>query len=192
MNIKAIGIASEETEYRVLKDQNTVSQGWPDTKDLSFLFQTVEKVSDYLDYFGYVQDKKLRNFANNFFEIQTGDIILACEGQTIKGICEIPEDFVYFYNPDNPHYPNSLFPVLWVDWGDFCNDETISKAGGQFGPIGIINSGKANIRNYIEANWESYKKEKNISIQPQSCSEKLQKLKKELPEKQKLLNSATL
>ena len=66
MNIKAIGIASEETEYRVLKDQNTVSQGWPDTKDLSFLFQTVEKVSDYLDYFGYVQDKKLRNFANNW------------------------------------------------------------------------------------------------------------------------------
>lgn len=186
MNIKAIGIASEETEYRVLKEQHTVSQGWPDTKDLSFLFQTVEKVSDYLDYFGYVQDKKLRNFANNFFEIQTGDIILACEGQTIKGICEIPEDFVYFYNPDNPHYPNSLFPVLWVDWDDFCNDETISKAGGQFGPIGIINSGKANIRNYIEANWESYKKEKNISIQPQSCSEKLQRLKKELPEKQKL------
>lgn len=185
MNIKAIGIYREESNYKVLKEQHTVSQGWSDTGDLSFLFHTTEELNNYLPHFGFDPvDQKLKNASKQLLkEIKTGDIILACEGQTIKGICEMPEDFIYFYNLKNPNYPNSLFPVHWVDWEIFCKDNKIKTAGGQFGPKGIVNIGDSDIIHYIEDNWDNYKKDNNISIQPKECEEELLRLKAELPEK---------
>ncbi len=174
MTIKKLGIDRNCATYDELKSQHTVSQGWPAYGDLSFLCDKKENLENYLTRISYDTQSGRNAFRQLFREIGTGDIILAFEGNTIKGIAEIPPNYIYFYNVDDDveDYRNSLFPVNWVDWKIFCKDSSMQIQGGQ-GVKGIENSGLQSVNKYITDNWESFKKENKIAIQPPECDIKL-------------------
>ena len=186
MNVKKIGIDTDCSSYDELKSQHTISQGWY-FGDLSFIFQDKNKFDKY-----FIQEicdgtKKCKNaFVQMMCEIKAGDIVLALEGNTIRGIAEVPKRFTYYYNEDgNDEYVNHLYPINWVDWGEFCDDTDLAIQGGQ-GVSGIENCGLADINNYIADNWEKWKSENGYIAQLTECDIKLElllnnmgKLKKE-------------
>jgi 5-methylcytosine-specific restriction protein B len=184
MAIKKIGISTEWATYEELKQRCVVAQGWDDSGDLSFLWdkENEENIDKFLNLFTGGVPKGKNAFSNIFRQIKSGDIVLAFEGNTVKGICEMPEDFVYFYDDDAENYRNCLFPVRWVDWDSFCPDPKLRSCGGQ-GVKGIENCNLEDVNNYINRNWEKYKKKHNIDAQPEEQAEKLKLLHEQMPEK---------
>lgn len=181
MAIKKLGIAKGyDFSYKELKENNVVSQGWE--YDVSFLYKAeMKEINEWLPIFAQSDNRSRNAFKQILKEISKGDIILAFEGNTLKGICEIPQEFIYYYD-ESLKYKNCLYPVIWVDWEHFCPSEPSYEQGGQ-GVQGIVKSG-IKINDYINENWENYKKEKNISLFPEECKEKYEKLKLEFPQKQ--------
>jgi 5-methylcytosine-specific restriction endonuclease McrBC GTP-binding regulatory subunit McrB len=183
MNIKKLGVECTYAKYDELKQRGVVAQGWIETGDISFLwYDKTEDISKYLPltHVEYSKQGCKNAFKHILREIKPGDIILAFEGNTLKGICEIPPEFIYFYD-DNYIYKNCLFPVQWVDWTTFCNED-IGHQGGQ-GVSGIENCGLDNVNNYIEKHWKQYKADNSIEIQPPEHEENLRTLQLELPNK---------
>ncbi|GHT77768.1 hypothetical protein FACS189464_0020 [Bacteroidia bacterium] len=192
MGIKKLGIGSEpkKASFEELKQRCVVAQGWSDSGDLSFLTESAENLDKFLPLFNQGEQSGTNAFNQFFRSIKTGDIILGLEGNSIKGIGEIPNDFIYFFDDERTdngeykyHYRNCVFPVTWVDWKDFCTDEKLWKQHGRVGASGIVNCNENDINQYIEQYWEHYKKDKKINIQPIEQDAKLQKLKEQLPEK---------
>ena len=187
MNIKKIGLDANYTSFEELRSQFVVAQGWPAWGDLSFAYTThdpmrEEKFNSFIAT-TYGDSKAPHTFRQLLKDIKAHDIIIAFQGNTVKGIAEIPEDFIYFYNTEMNDYRNCLFPVNWIPWEDFCDDENLSYQGGQ-GVKGIVNARDSGITDYIKKNWEKYKDEYHINIQPIECQDKLEQLKRELPSKQ--------
>ncbi len=187
MSIKKIGLDKKVTSFDELFSQYVVAQGWPNWGDLSFAYtaQDTSRDNKFQSFIEttYFDSKAPHTFRQLLKEIKSHDIILAFEGNTIKGITEIPNDFVYFYNVEMEDYKNCLFPVKWVRWKDFCHDKNISHQGGQ-GVQGIVNAGDSDITEYVKKNWRHYKEQHGIIIQPQECQEKLEQLKREFSIKQ--------
>lgn len=190
MDIFKIGVDTDWSSYEELKRNFVVAQGYSNKGDLSFIFKSSvsENAQDLRQVLSLEKDQRYSNFINKMFgsQIKEGFIYLAFEGNEIKGICEVPPDFIYFFNNEIEEYKHCLFPVKWIDWSDFCGDPDIRKQGGQ-GVRGIEECGDQliKIKNYIDDHWEKYKQERKIEIQPQEYNEKLQKLKEEFSEKQK-------
>lgn len=185
-NIYKIGVGTDYSSFNELKLQHVVSQGWPNTGDLSFAFGNKEGFQLFYDnlpvygkIIGYDNDAKknytLPRLINN---IKTGDIILAFEGNSLVGITQIPEDFIYFYNENVQDYKNCLFPVQWVEWSDFCKDNSLQGQGGQ-GVKGIEYSGMERINQYCKLHWNEYISSKNIDLQPTECDDMLTSLKEQ-------------
>lgn len=190
MNIKKIGIDNNQrtkyATYDELKRNNVVAQGWSAFGDLTFAYVAKDKTCEN-DFETFMNekcsgdDKAPHTFRQLLKFIQPGDIILAFQGRTLKGITEMPPEFIYYYNDNMEEYKNCLYPVRWVDWKDFCTDNKNLKdytTGATYGIQGIENSGvgTADINSYIEKHWEKFKEETQLEIQPKECQEKLEEL----------------
>ncbi|MCK9160894.1 MAG: AAA family ATPase [Bacteroidaceae bacterium] len=176
-----MGIEKTYAYFQELKENHVVSQGWNEYKDLSFLLKE-NNIEPYLQRITYGQRGGYNAFRNIFKGIKAGDIILAFEGNTLKGITEMPDDFIYYYDDESNNYNNCLFPVNWVEWTDFCKDPSLKGQGGR-GVKGIENCNLPEINKYIRSHWEKYKEENHYEIQLQSCNKKLNELKEQLPKK---------
>ncbi len=178
-----LGIGLEWSNLDELKKRHVVAQGWYDSKDLSFLSDPSENIFDYLNLIPYVKGSKSGNnaFKSLFRYIKSGQIILGFEGNEIKGICEIPHDYLYVYESQY-QYSNAIFPVNWIKWDDFCTDTNITRQGGQ-GVKGIERCYLPEVNNYIKNHWSEYKEIHSLEIQPQACNERLSILQSELPSK---------
>jgi len=174
MNIKKIGIDTDYSSYEEFKERYVVAQGWCEVGDLSF-FQG-ENFEPYLEHVTYGEQKGYNAFRQLFKKISPGDILLAFEGNGLKGIAEMPKEYEYFYD-ERYGYANSLFPLKWIDWQEFCKNPSLKRQGGQ-GVPGIVDCGYGakDFVKYIEKNWENYKQNNNINIQPPECDEKLKEL----------------
>lgn len=185
LKIWKIGIGrNSESSYRELKEQFCVSQGWREFGDLSFLYHNNEDISSMIKAFNPKEHRAYNAFESLMEKINPGDIVLAFEGNELKGITQMPVDnnspvepdgfknsgFVYFYNESVNEYRQSLFPVKWVDWQDFrsefSDDASLDVQGGQ-GVAGIVACGGgdtlAPIKELILKNWDKFKeKHKNI------------------------------
>jgi len=189
-NIYKIGVGTDYSSFNELKQQHVVSQGWPATGDLSFAFGDeegfqlfFENLHDFGRMLGYNNNSKWNYTLPRLIkDIKTGDIILAFEGNNLVGITQIPEKFIYFYNECVEDYRNSLFPVQWVKWNDFCKDASLQGQGGQ-GVKGIENSGMTEINHYCILHWNEFISSESISIQPPECNETLEEFKKQFEEK---------
>lgn len=182
MNIKKVGVAIEYCTYDKMKAKNEVSQGWSEWGDLAFLSKEKD-IETYLPRICYGSQGGFNAFRQIFKDIKSGDIILAFEGNTIRGITEMPPDFIYCYDDEERGgYANSLWPINWVDWTEFCKDARLGVQGGQ-GVKGIENCGLAEVNNYINGHWETFKKENRYEIQLQSCSERLEREHKRFDER---------
>ena len=192
-NIYKIGVGTDYSSFNELKQQHVVSQGWPATGDLSFAFGDeegfqlfFENLHDFGRMLGYNNNSKWNYTLPRLIkDIKTGDIILAFEGNNLVGITQIPEKFIYFYNECVEDYRNSLFPVQWVKWNDFCKDASLQGQGGQ-GVKGIENSGMTEINHYCILHWNEFISSESISIQPPECNETLEELKKQFEEKKQI------
>lgn len=180
MKIKACALDLNYTSYKEVKERCVIAQGWSISNDVSFFRDEVSKEkyiklikSDPKDY------NSKRNAFEGLFNIKSGDIFLGFEGARIAGICEVPESFAYLYD-DEYEYPNSIFPVKWVDWDIISKDEAPT---GFRPPHPIFNIRKQGILSYINDNWEKYKQTNNF--QPQSLEKEvlLRKILDEMPSK---------
>jgi hypothetical protein len=174
MGIKKIGVETKYATYEELKQRHVVAQGWKEYGDLTFLLDPSEDIEEYFPRINDNSQSGKNAFKQLFREIKSGDILLALEGNQIKGIAEIPKKFTYCYDPQS-EYSNSLFPVTWIDWDSFCKDANLMKQGGQ-GAQGIVNCGLVDVNNYIDKNWEKYKKNNKIDVQPKQCEAQLEDL----------------
>ena len=185
LKIWKIGIGrNSESSYRELKEQFCVSQGWREFGDLSFVYHNNEDISSRIKVLNPQENRAYNAFEAIMSKINPGDIVLAFEGNELKGITQMPVDnnspvepdgfknsgFVYFYNESVNEYRQSLFPVKWVDWQDFrcefSDDASLDVQGGQ-GVAGIVACGGgdtlAPIKELILKNWDKFKaKHKNI------------------------------
>lgn len=185
MRIKKIGIGTDYSSYKELKDNNVVAQGWSSFGDLTFANVANDKTCN--DDFNFFIDEKCTGdpkapytFRQLLRDIQPGDIILAFEGQKLKGITEMPPEFIYYFNDNMEEYMNCLYPVRWVDWKDFCKNKNLKdyKTSAPYGIQGIENSGEgtSDINSYIVKHWGKFKEETQLEIQPKECQEKLEEL----------------
>lgn len=174
MGIKKIGVATEYSSYQELKERYVIAQGWYQSGDVAFLSRE-RNLDKYIPLVADNGQSAYNAFRQLFRHIQEGDIVLAFEGNTLKGITEVPHDFIYLYESEYD-YSNCLFPVNWIDWEDFCQDKNLSVQGGQ-GVKGIENS-NLSVNSYIEKHWTKYKEEKGIAVQPPECQERLEQEKK--------------
>ncbi len=177
MKIKACALDADFTSYKEVKERNVIAQGWYDSGDISF-FTNENDINCYVD---LIEGKNTKYLAFNKLikDIQKGDIVLAFEGSQIKGVCEVPSDFVYVYQKEYD-YANAIFPVKWVDW----NDLSLEKAPSGFRPRNpIFNIYRSDIHSFVTKCWEEHKKKNKLQIQQNECQEKLNEIKSMLPQK---------
>ncbi len=190
-NIYKIGVDTKYTSFEELEKNHVVSQGWSGTGDLSFAFRDEEEyslISANLVIIGRGDTKISYTLHRLLIDIKPGDIILAFEGNTLKGITQIPKKFIYFYNENVEEYKNSLFPVNWVKWSDFCKDKDLKGQGGQ-GVGGIEYSGLEEINKYCIDKWNDYISSNNINLQPPECEDAYAEIKDKFEDKKR--NSKT-
>ena len=179
--VKKIGIDTQYSDYTDLKERCVVAQGW-DKFDPTFLLDSdYSSVREWSDYVGDFEQRAWNAFKNLLLEIKAGQIILAFEGNSIKGICEIPQSFTFFNDQrNNCTYKNSLFPVQWVDWSSFYGKPF--DQGGQ-GVGGVQNCNIQEINDYINKNWIAYKTNNNISVFPAHCKDYFDELVESLEDR---------
>lgn len=187
MEIKAVAIGDKwGTPYEQIKSRCVIPQGWNDSLDVSFLTDPNENLNTFLPLIEPYkkESSKVNAFTQLLQGIKTGNILLAFDGNDIKGICEVPNDFIYVYQSEYD-FANAIFPIKWIDWDtDFALNSGISGfADGSHGVRGINNIYKGEIVNFIANNWETYKANNNIDIQLSEKSDKLEILKQLLPNK---------
>ena len=176
MAIKKIGVSTDYCSYDdELKPLHVVAQGWNSYGDLTCMTDR----RCFGEFAGMLSDieggyKPFCNFLNGMWNFAPGEIVLAYEGTTLRGIAELPPRFMYEFSERLEDYKNTLYPVVWVDWHDFC-----PKLSGRLarGVSGIENcSNPQDIVRYIKANWERYKAEHGIEIQSLECEAHLAEL----------------
>lgn len=135
MNIWRISCGYEgQNFYEQIKERKVIAQGWPDGGDLTWLFYSErepellrkndipvngQSLSEWISLLIDEDPKAHQAFKRILREIQAGDIVIGFVGNNPVGICEIPDEFVYYYEDRDQYkdveYVNSLFPVNWVD-----------------------------------------------------------------------------
>lgn len=188
LSIKRCTIARDCSSYEELKERHVVAQGWSASDDISFFVEEPESTGwNYICCFGRngtsgfssERDKnKAYSALIGITHLRSGEIVLATEGGTIRGICEVPEDFCYFYD-GNYEYANCLFPVNWIDWDVFCRDENTQWIAKQALPMSNVNVPR--ISDFINKNWEDFKQKNGVEIQPAECVLKLERIKQDFP-----------
>jgi len=171
MKIYKTGIDIDCSTFKEQKNFYVVSQGWPASGDVSCMFKEQDIFNNFFNYvkndcitaYGLISSRSLLNaFSNLLINMHSGDVILAFEGNTCKGIAEIPPKFVYYYDSSFHNYTNCLFPINWVNWSDFCPGFNTQRGEGV---PGVVRCGLACFNKYIHTHWESYKQK--IKYDPQ-------------------------
>src|SRR5574344_397600 len=170
MTIKKVGCRDHKQRgtYRTQQGDHVLAQGWNFTGDLSFLTDKDECEKNGKDFFSDCiksfdsSDRARHVFYYMFREVAPGDIILAFEGNELMGITEMPDEFVYYYNPKyntedsgKVGFSHSLFPIVWIDWGIFCKDGSLKFSGGE-GVPGIVDCRLDKVNAYINDHWEEF------------------------------------
>ena len=125
------------TSYCEVKHRRVIAQGWPALGHLMSLLpfvpnhrqefvQAIQLLGDVgygVDEEWWQNDRKADRTPTvmwNLLNIREGDLIVALEGTTVKGICEARKDAVDSYRHDDPEayeYAQTVcFPVAWRDW----------------------------------------------------------------------------
>ena len=183
MRIKKVGVSTDYSSYEELKKYHVISQGFNEYGDLSFMFKDRKLLEKYCDFVSFGTTSGKNAFRQIMDEIKPHDIILAFEGNSVKGIAEVPDDFIYYFETEVGAYNNCLFPINWVDWTEFCKNNTINGQGGQ-GVKGVENCyNPPELVNYINENWNEYKDNVNYEIQLLECKDKLNELKEKFKSK---------
>ena len=172
----AIDINGKHSSYLELKHRKIVAQGWSALGNLDLLkkclpnnkrefFQIIQLLGDvaYEGSWWSGYDRNARRCPSvmwNLMNVKKGDLIIAIEGITVKGICEMPIDGVESYRYDDSYeYAQTIgFPVKWVDWnknnfGDFI--PTAPKLSVQ----GIRGLNKESFD--VKEAWKKYKSSQN-------------------------------
>lgn len=181
MSIYRCPVDGGYSSYESLKKRYVVAQGWSASDDVSFFLEE-DNIAEYLPVFALKKDLDKVNTVFNLLtrDAKPGDIFVATNGGEICGICELPENFTYVYLPDD-EYANCLFPVKWIDWKDFCNEFCQISNPRSRGPFTRINN--SNVAEFVNSEWDSYKKKKSIVLQPSECQADLEKYIQDRPEK---------
>lgn len=176
--------------YQELKKRKVLAQGWPFSGNLSWLFYSErhpdllnnlgipinnEPLEDWIPIFADNDKKAFNAFKRLLKEIQSGDLIVGFSGNQPVGICEIPNNFVYFYEDrsdyENVEFKNCLFPVNWIgSCGDLPLEDWFSAGQGIQG-IEKANKFHGIDEEGIQDSWDQYKKNNQISIFPKECNE---------------------
>lgn len=183
-NVKKIGIDTDFVYYETLKGMHVVGQGWKSSGDLSFLWELKDNSMKYLSCFGWNGDKGWENTFKHFVgnkQFKAGDIVLAYEGNSLRGICEIPVEHIYYYHDEIEEYRNTIYPVNWIDWSEFCDRRDFDDLNAR-GVPGVQNCW-TNVRDYIMDHWEPYKKQNEILVFPRECRDKYDERKEQLPQR---------
>ena len=165
------------SDYNELKARNIIAQGW-DTGDLTFLFRENESLIRYwLNILLPGKKMGIDTLTNLLHEMNAIDLVLAYDGQTLKGICEIPTDFIYKFEDKHSactigggvcKYTNCLFPVKLVDWTTLetsVGRKVPYPGTGQLGVHGITGSDRS-YWDGIQTAWNEYKTKTGFNPQP--------------------------
>jgi hypothetical protein len=145
-NVWWCSIDTKYSSYLELKYRKVIAQGWPGLGDLSRYFsqfpdwkknwkgfcQVIQNLGDvyYDDWRNKTAKHRQPHSAPtviwNLLSIKKCDLIVAREGTTVKGICQIEQNGWESYRYDNPDVWNEAFtyaqtvgfPVNWVDWDE--------------------------------------------------------------------------
>jgi hypothetical protein len=145
-NVWWCSIDKDWSSYLELKYRKVIAQGWRELGSLSFLCDGYEdiwqnnkddfcKILQYLGkgYYGsdwwdentgewvrHGKDKNAPTVMYNLLSIQQGDLVVATEGQSVKGICQIQKNGWESYRYDGDfgfEYAQTVGgSVEWMDW----------------------------------------------------------------------------
>lgn len=125
-----------------MKYRKVIAQGWPCIGDLSPLLPVKnaskfrEIIINYVSYFynGWDDERGPGRIMLNLVSMKTGDYVICCEGESIRGIAKFTEDVKYhFQNPNLYEYAHCMCPVR--DWKDMNSNHSIKLKA--MGPVGI-------------------------------------------------------
>ena len=163
------------TSYCEVKHRRVVAQGWPALGNLVSLLpfvpnhrQEFVQAIQLLGDVGYGRDTerwqgdretgRTPTVMWNLLDIREGDLIVALEGITVKGICEARKNAVNSYRYDDPdayEYAQTVcFPVEWIDWDEerfVFTPEPPNK-----GVLGV--AGLQNMRDQVIEAWDRFKR----------------------------------
>lgn len=142
MAIWLLAIDREHSSYEELKYRRVLGQGWAAIGDLSPLlpvkseYKFKEVIKHYVSYV-YDSNGDKRDPARvlyNLTKFKKGDLVICCEGQTVRGVARLTEHVEYHYdNPKLYEYAQVVYPV--TDWVDVDENHGIRIKA--MGPVGI-------------------------------------------------------
>lgn len=142
----AASAGNAHSSYDELKSRKVLAQGWAKIGDIKaltplkngkeYLFKKIIKKMVL-----YCYGKNPDSYSNserricNLLKIQKGDIVVVCEGTTVKGLAKITNDVSYSFD-GNYDYAHQIGPVdAWKDWdSSIVGNAPRTKA---FGPEGV-------------------------------------------------------
>ncbi len=133
----AVDTRDNRSSYLELKYRKVVAQGWGGVGDLVSLkpfhpnhkklfIQNIQVLGDiaYKDAYWWKNEDRNESrcptIMHNLMGLKKGDLIIALEGRTVKGICQMPSDGLDSYRLDKGFtYAQTVgFGVKWVDWSE--------------------------------------------------------------------------
>ncbi len=131
MNIWWLAIAVDYANYRDLQLRQVIAQGWRQMGDLSAIArlareprheQVFKSVLRALAEDAYGSDDPILERSGDvlwkLLRARAGDLFVAIEGRTVRGVCELPADgwATYRYQPHTEYAQTIGHPVRWIDW----------------------------------------------------------------------------
>jgi len=172
MNTWWSAVDIEWCSYEELKHRKVVAQGWRDLGDLSSLLGSISQNKDkfvevvqllgdaaYTNTDWWSEDRKVERTPAvmwNLLNVRQGDLVVAVEGTTVKGICQIEQDAAssYHYAPAYEYAQTIGFPVEWVDWdAEAFGFAPTPPSRSILGLRGLNNESEA-----VKRAWEEYRK----------------------------------
>lgn len=173
----AIDSNNRHCSYQELKERKAVAQGWPKLGDLSkqleFMYQ-MDKAQTYED-IKRIGDKAYKGSEHwekdrlpsgiprvfwNLLSLRKGDLVVAIEGTTVRGVCELNQHGVDGYLFDqNYNYAHRFGgDVDWIDWDRRIFGEPPTPP--RLSVKGI--SKLSNQAHYVIKLWESFNSKENV------------------------------
>lgn len=142
----ATSAKDKNSSYSELKSRRVIAQGWPEIGDLTDLIRLHtdkaslerklhELIEEIYPNKNKQSDKHREKSIVNLLRIKPEDIIVICEGISIKGLAKVTEPLTYSFD-ENYGYAQQAGPIKkWKDW-DSNKVGKAPKTPGQ-GPKGI-------------------------------------------------------
>lgn len=138
----ASGINSNGPSYSDMKNGNFIGQGFPKIRDLSVFHNDysrngkfnseryLKKIINFEARYFYINDPTAKNGAGrilcNLLKMEKDDLVVICDGTTVKGIAKIPDNPTYQYD-DSQNYAHRLTDIVdWKDWDETKSGFTLT------------------------------------------------------------------